>query len=414
MTSTRTRSGLGALALLGACLALSGAQDEPAPPATRWWKGNTHAHTLWSDGDGAPELVCDWYRSHGYDFLVLSDHNVLSRGERWFPIAPDEASEGEEGTANPRLTRARVDALIERFGADAVELRDDPAPAMRLRTLEECRARFEEPGGFLLIEGEEITGRVHVNGINLSAPISAEFDGPVAATITAYLDRVRADGAASGRPTAAHLNHPNFGWAVKPADVLQIEGAFAFEVYNGHPAVHNAGGDGHASTEELWDMALTLRLGGLGRELVYAVATDDTHNVHATGPALANAGRGWIMVRAPELSADAITAAIAAGDLYATTGVLLDEIAFDDGVLEVAIQAEEDVAYTTEFVGTRNADGGVGQVGEVLFTTRANPARYTLRGDELYVRARVQTDRALVVPDADGATQSAWTQPVVP
>ena len=25
----------------------------------RWYKGNTHTHTLWSDGDAAPELVVD-------------------------------------------------------------------------------------------------------------------------------------------------------------------------------------------------------------------------------------------------------------------------------------------------------------------------------------------------------------------
>jgi len=57
--------------------------------APRWWKGNTHTHTYWSDGDAAPEHVIDWYVRHGYDFLVLSDHNVLSRGDRWFPISTD-------------------------------------------------------------------------------------------------------------------------------------------------------------------------------------------------------------------------------------------------------------------------------------------------------------------------------------
>lgn len=42
------------------------------PPATldtpgvgadgyRWWKGNLHTHSLWSDGDQFPEVVVDWY-----------------------------------------------------------------------------------------------------------------------------------------------------------------------------------------------------------------------------------------------------------------------------------------------------------------------------------------------------------------
>jgi hypothetical protein len=393
-------------ALVGACLAVAfaqaGADREP-----RWWKGNTHTHTLWSDGDGAPELVADWYKSHGYEFLVLSDHNVLSRGERWFPIAPEGATEGER-----RLPQARVDELRERFGADALELRTEPGPAMRLKTLDELRARFAEPDRFLLIQGEEITGTVHVNGINLTDVIPAEFDGDVPATIQEYVRRVRADGAASGRPTAAHLNHPNYAWAVAPSDVLQIEGSFAFEVYNGHPSVHNAGDADRASTETLWDMALTLRLGGLGREPVYGVATDDSHSYHGATPKVAAPGRGWIMVRARELSADAITAAIAAGDFYASTGVLLDDVRAEEGALEVRIRAAEGVVYRTQFVGTKSGDAGA--VGEVLLETHANPARYTFTGDEIYVRARVLSDHPLESPDADGSLQTAWTQPVIP
>jgi len=42
-----------------------------------WVKGNTHTHTLESDGDSDPEVVARWYKEHGYDFLVISDHNVL-------------------------------------------------------------------------------------------------------------------------------------------------------------------------------------------------------------------------------------------------------------------------------------------------------------------------------------------------
>jgi len=55
----------------------------PADATPRWWKGNLHTHTLWSDGDDFPEMVAEWYRTHGYHFLALSDHNVLSQGVRW-------------------------------------------------------------------------------------------------------------------------------------------------------------------------------------------------------------------------------------------------------------------------------------------------------------------------------------------
>ncbi len=43
-----------------------------------WLKGNLHTHTTESDGDASPEYVASWYREHGYDFLVLSDHNHVT------------------------------------------------------------------------------------------------------------------------------------------------------------------------------------------------------------------------------------------------------------------------------------------------------------------------------------------------
>ena len=53
----------------------------------RCWKGNLHAHTLWSDGDDFPEMVADWYKSKGYHFLALSDHNLIQAGEKWVNVS---------------------------------------------------------------------------------------------------------------------------------------------------------------------------------------------------------------------------------------------------------------------------------------------------------------------------------------
>ncbi|HVR37889.1 MAG TPA: hypothetical protein VMU84_02260, partial [Thermoanaerobaculia bacterium] len=44
-----------------------------------WFRGNTHTHTLASDGDSTPEAVAQWYCDHGYDFLVITDHDALTR-----------------------------------------------------------------------------------------------------------------------------------------------------------------------------------------------------------------------------------------------------------------------------------------------------------------------------------------------
>ena len=43
----------------------------------KWFKGNIHAHTTVSDGMVAPGKQAEDYRAMGYDFLALTDHNVM-------------------------------------------------------------------------------------------------------------------------------------------------------------------------------------------------------------------------------------------------------------------------------------------------------------------------------------------------
>ena len=74
---------------------------------SQWYKGNTHTHTYWSDGNAAPEHVIDWYVNNDYHFLVLSDHNILSQGEKWYPIGRDDWR---------RLRPEHLEDLRQRFG----------------------------------------------------------------------------------------------------------------------------------------------------------------------------------------------------------------------------------------------------------------------------------------------------------
>src|SRR5687768_15492837 len=90
----------------------------------RWYKGNTHTHTLNSDGDSTPDEVVRWYREHGYQFLVLTDHNFLTS----------------------------VDGL------NAVHAADDQ---------------------FLVIKGEEVTDRfagkpLHINGLDVARTVAPQ------------------------------------------------------------------------------------------------------------------------------------------------------------------------------------------------------------------------------------------------
>ena len=98
-------------------LPLSLVAEETTETDLRYWKGNIHTHSLWSDGDDFPEMIADWYREHDYNFLALSDHNVLSQGMRWMTVS--KISERGGDTVLPKY--------FERFGEHWVETKGEPA-----------------------------------------------------------------------------------------------------------------------------------------------------------------------------------------------------------------------------------------------------------------------------------------------
>ena len=284
----------------------------------QFFRGNTHTHTLWSDGDAAPEWVTAWFRERDYDFLVLSEHNIVADHERWFPVA--------EGS---RLTEERLAALEEKFGAEAIETRSnvEGKREMRLWTLDELREQFEAPGEFLLITGEEVTDsfegkNVHINALNLASVIPPQHGTTLVETVDRNLDAISLHGVEHQRPVLAHLNHPNFTWSLTQQDLSAAEGLRFFEVYNGHPSVRNAGDDQRASTEAMWDF-VNKHADLDDAPPCFGLATDDSHHYHTIGLGRSNPGRGWIQVAAQELSASSILAALEAGAFYGSSGVEL-------------------------------------------------------------------------------------------
>jgi len=378
------------LALLIAGMALA-ACATPSGSSASWFKGNTHCHTLWDNGDALPEIVADGYRSRGYQFLVLSDHNeknALTGREKWIDL-PD-----------PGLP----EALARRFGPGWLRLRDaEGRRQIRLKTYEELRTFFDESGRFLLIPGQEIDDRIqgkllHHNTINCGRILPAPGGGSIREAMARAIASVESEGAAA----LIHLNHPNLGWAVSAEDLAAVERERFFEVYSGHPASKIAGDGAHPGTERMWDLVLAARLRAPGGRLLYGVATDDAHDYHGKG--VSPPGRGWIMVRAPALDASALVRAMDAGDFYASTGVTVQDLRADAHGLAVRVAAEA----TIRFIGTRTG----GEAGVVLREVKGTEAAYAFTGDELYVRAVVLSDRPQPDPTFAGDLQKAWIQPV--
>jgi len=349
----------------------------------------------------------DWYREHGYAFLVLSDHNVLSEGERWIAI----------GEGAGRYPPDRLAALRKRFGEAVAVRQSEGRTEMRLAPLADLRRAFERPGRFLMIQGEELTDwvqkiPVHHNVLDARRQMAP----PGGATVRELLERtvrlVEEEEKRCGCDLLLHLNHPNYGWAVTAEDLAHVLGERFFEVYNGHRFAKNEGDATHPSAEKIWDIVLTLRLGELSGEPVFALATDDAHEYHEPS-AVANPGRGWIVVRAPSLETTSILSAMRKGDFYASSGVALTDVVASKRALSVRVAAEPGVTYTTRFIGTRLAGGKPGPPGELLAASEGSSATYRFEGDELYVRATVVSSRLHPNGYLPTDHETAWVQPVV-
>lgn len=416
------------LTALVTCIALALSCAKPAgAPQARWYKGVTHVHSLWSDGDDAPEMIADWYRERGYHFIAFSDHNTLQEGDTFVPV----------GDGAP-LTPARVEQIRERFGEGWVTTRTvDGARQMRLKTHDELRARFDAPGRFLMVPAEEITSRrggPHVNALNVREAIAPDA-GDRTALIQRYIDAVRAQSGKYGVPMLAHVNHVNFADGVTTEELLAVRGLEFFEVFNGHPLVHNWGNPdkGMPPTELHWDVIQSLKLLEDPAYTLYGVATDDSHHYAEWRIGRANPGRGWVMVRAERLETPLLVAAMRRGDFYASTGVVLTDVGRTARALSIAIEGQAGVTYTTQFIGTRRGFDTRSEpvvddtrtplprasrlygddIGVVLQEDTGLAPRYVFRGDELYVRARVVSSRLQPNPFAEGDREMAWTQPVL-
>ncbi len=388
--------------LLGLTFLAAGCGETSEP---QWYKGNLHTHSYWSDGDDYPEMIMKWYKDQGYDFVALSDHNVLAEGEKWIEI--------QKGSDREKAFQQYLDT----FGEEWVEYEElDDHYRVRLKTLEEYRPLFEEEGEFLVIKSEEITDGfenkpIHVNATNIQQLIEPQGGNSVAEVMQNNIDAVLEQREETGEPMFPHINHPNFGWAVTAEDLKKLEGERFFEIYNGHPLVHNYGDSLRSGTEQMWDEVITHYL-MQGKPVMYGIAVDDAHHYQKFDSGNANPGRGWIQVKSGNLTPDSLISSMERGDFYASTGVRLEAVRFDGNTLSISIDDEEEVNYTTQFIGTpKDSAGRTG----VLFTTQEGPeVSYDLSGEELYIRAKIVSDKTKENPYAEGEVEVAWTQPVVP
>jgi hypothetical protein len=364
-----------------------------------WYKGNLHTHSYWSDGDEFPEMVMSWYKSRGYNFVALSDHNILAAGEKWIKVT------------HSKIYEDGFQSYLAKFGKAVTYHTDSGRIQVKLKTYVEYKPLFED-SGFLIIRSEEITDKfqgkpIHMNVTNVEKFIAPQGGGSVADVMQRNIDAALQQRKETGVPMFPHINHPNFFYSISLQDMISLHGERFFEVYNGHPLVNNYGDSLHPSTEQMWDK-INLAYLKKNQPLMYGLATDDSHNYHQFGSAFSNAGRGWVMVKAEALTPAALIKALEAGDFYASTGVVLLELRTEKKTISIKVKAEPGVDYQIHFIGASKKDE---QVHELKVVTGIEGS-FTVSSDQLYVRVKITSSKLKANPFRDGEYEAAWTQPV--
>jgi hypothetical protein len=181
----------------------------------------------------------------------------------------------------------------------------------------------------------------------------------------------------------------------------------------------------------MWDIVLAMRL-HQGLEPLFGLAVDDTHGYYKNKIGESYPGRGWVMVKAQALNTENIISSLEEGNFYSTTGVILEDVQTNDRTFTIYIREEVNTVYRTQFIGTPkqfdtsskpvlNAQGEPAhitrvystEIGQVFSETTDNPAVFYFTGSEMYVRAKIISDKLQDNPFAEGDLETAWTQPVL-
>jgi hypothetical protein len=162
-------------------------------------------------------------------------------------------------------------------------------------------------------------------------------------------------------------------------DLLPLDGVAGIEVFNANTEVDI--GKGYSGVH--WDDCLSRG------KLLFGAANDDAHW------RLPDYGQAWTLLRAEVLTPESVVEGLRSGAFYASTGAVLEDVAFNGAAITVRVGAPG--ASEVRFKCDQRWGHRVVADGKPLET-----ATYALRGHEKYVRVEVATPSG----------QRAWTNPL--
>jgi hypothetical protein len=213
----------------------------------------------------------------------------------------------------------------------------------------------------------ELGQSFHILALGLQEPIALAPDDDAAAIVR----RVREAGA------EAIVAHPYWS-GLTLNDLLPLEDIAGIEVWNTTCSLLN----GKGAAGIIWDDLLVR-----GRRL-FGCAVDDAHWGRR------DYGRGWVFVRARELTRDAILESIKARRFYSSTGPRIEHLRVADDTLHVSCSEVAAIHFSCDVYHGRCVEADLG--------TLLTEAEFRIPADIQYVRVECIDERG----------HAAWTNPL--
>lgn len=252
------------------------------------YKGNMHMHTTLSDGLLLPSETARKYKQAGYDFIVISDHEIYWNS--------DELDESDFLVIGGTESAIRINNQ-ESWQLDYCQKGESQIKKRHHYMHYGCIKDETLPDDFDFFHHGFMIPRMEDQGID---------------SWNKHVEELREHG------NLVVINHPNWS-RLEPEMMLATQGCFAFEIWN----TGNVFKCGGRSDDDLWDYCLTR-----GKRIL-AVAGDDSH------ACTTDFGRGFVMVQSKEFSKSSICKALKQGDFYASCGPIIENMIIEDGILHM-------------------------------------------------------------------------------
>lgn len=295
------------------------------PETGKFYKANMHCHSVLSDGKMTPEELKAAYKKQGYSVIAFTDHENFFSHNDLTDTAFLAINGYEIGISSPAGTVNHLKPCYH-FNCWALDNGDKqivlPKPEYRDKEGINSFIRELSRSGFLVC-----------------------------------------------------YNHPY--WSLQTMDDYSaLDGLFATEIFN-YTCYHRVGIDGNQT--QVYDTML--RRGAR----LFCVATDDNHNKFPLDSPYNDSFGGYIMIKAGELTYNAVMAAIQKGDFYASAGPAINELTVENN--KVMIKCSPAVRIT---LNTAGRHGGVVNAPENEVVTAAE---FDIDPTDIYFRLEVTDER---------------------